>query len=163
MVHDDDSDDLFDDIDDLLDQVEEEIQELMTSFKKNSSALFRRPFIKGFSLEFDEGKPVFRTFGDLDVRRMDREPLVEQSLKGDNLNIIVELPGVEKENIQLQLTERELALEAKSEDRVYKTQVQLREAVEPESAKATYRNGILEVRMKLRGNDNKGYKQITVE
>jgi HSP20 family protein len=165
MVNDNDFDggDLFDRVDDLLEEVEKEIEQIMSSFRRNRDMLLNRPFVKGFTLDFQNGRPTFRTFGDLDIRRRDREPLVEQSVKDDHLVVIAEMPGVSKEDIHIEANEEEMSINAQTEDRVYKTTISLKEPIDPDSCNAKYINGILEVRAKLKGKVNKGYKGIPVE
>jgi len=153
--------DFFDDIDDLLEEMEKEIEEMMKDFRRERREMFRKPFVKGFSFELEDGRPVFKTFGDVSAGA--REPLIEQVIRNGMLNLIAEMPGVEKDSIKLEADENSLSIDAKSEDRVYKTRVQLKEAVDPDSGKATYKNGVLEIKFKLHGNDNKAYKQLDVE
>lgn len=155
--------DWFDGVDDLLEEVEKEIEQIMSAFRKDRETLINRPFVRGFSLDFEDGRPVFRTFGDLDVRKRDREPLVEQSVKDDTLILIAEMPGVPKESIHIEANEEEMTISAQAEDRVYKTTLSLKEPIDPDSCRAKYTNGILEVRAKLKGKGNKGYKGIPVE
>jgi len=152
--------DFFDDIDELLEEMQKEIEELMKEFRRDVT---RKPFVKGFSFEIEDGRPVFKTFGDLSPRESAREPLVEQVISNGMLNLIAEMPGVEKDSIKLEADEDTVSIDAQSEDRVYKTRVQLKEAVDPDSGKATYKNGVLEIKFKLRGNGNKAYKQLDIE
>lgn len=155
--------DFFDDIDDILEEMERELEEMLSSFRKENRELFKRPFVRGFTFEIENGRPKFRTFGDLGPRGDTREPIVEQVVSNGQLNVIIEMPGVEKEAINLQAGEDSLAIDARSEDRVYKTSIPLKEPVDPDSAKATYKNGILEVRFRLRSNNNKAYKRLNIE
>src|SRR5579875_325951 len=166
MVDDDDDfeeRDMFEGIDDLLEEVEKEIERIMASFRKDREAMMNRPFVKGFTLDMQGGRPVFRTFGDLDIKRKDREPLVEQSVKDDYLVVIAEMPGVSKESINIEANDEEMSLKAQAGDRVYKTTIPLKEPIDPDTGKARYLNGILEVRAKMKGKGNKGYKGIPVE
>ncbi|MDG6929032.1 MAG: Hsp20/alpha crystallin family protein [Nitrososphaerota archaeon] len=159
----DDSKDIFDDIDRLMDRIEEEIEGVVSGFKKDVDHL-KRPFVKGFSLGISpDGSPFFKTFGDYDAVHGRREPLTEQTVGDDFLSVILEVPGVEKEDIHLEVAEESLAFSAKSKAKEYRTEVQLKETVDPDSAAATYRNGVLEVRFKLKGKTNKGYKELKVQ
>ncbi|MEM0075776.1 MAG: Hsp20/alpha crystallin family protein [Conexivisphaerales archaeon] len=156
-------DDVFDDIDELMDQIEEEIEDIISNIKKGNFVP-RNPLVIGFTLGLDdEGSPVIRTFGDRSLEKSEREPLYEQRVTEDSLSVIVELPGVNKEDIKLDAGEDTLALAATGEGRVYKAEIALKEEVDPETAKATYRNGILEVRFRLKGKTNKGYRPINIE
>jgi len=70
--------------------------------------------------------------------------------KEQSLKVVAEMPGVQKEDIELQSTEDSLTIKARNKDRNYETTVPLNSPVEPNSAKATYRNGVLEVVLKLK-------------
>lgn len=119
------------------------------------------PFVWGFSFgQGPDGTPRFEKFGDLfknlgtvrpPVEPEDqtgdrvREPLVDVIEEGDRILVIVELPGVEKDQIKLKTTEDKLRLKARTDKRLYKKVVRLPSAVDPLSAKAQFQNGVLEV------------------
>ncbi len=105
-----------------------------------------------------DGKPHVREFGNVKPTRRgtlelgSREPFVDvvTSDKDQTLKVVVEMPGVQKENIELQTTEDTLTIRAKNHDRNYDTSVPLTNPVDPASAKASYRNGVLEVVLKMK-------------
>lgn len=63
----------------------------------------------------------------------------------DKVRIIADLPGVEKENIDLKCDGEVLTISATSDRREYDERVRLPARVDEYSASATYNNGILEV------------------
>ncbi|MFQ6077039.1 MAG: Hsp20 family protein, partial [Candidatus Bathyarchaeia archaeon] len=75
-----------------------------------------------------------------------------------------ELPGVEKDDIELHATERGLTISVDTESRKYYKELKLPAEVEPSSAKSSYRNGVLEVTLtkKALGRGLKGFR-IRVE
>ena len=75
---------------------------------------------------------------------------------------MVELPGVEKEDVQLSALEDKVSLEAVKGERKYRMELSLQNAIDPESGTAAYTNGILEIVFKLRDKTNKGYRRVTV-
>jgi HSP20 family protein len=105
-----------------------------------------------------DGKPRVREFGNVKPTRRgtlelgSREPFVDvvANDKDQTLKVIAEMPGVQKENIELQATEDMLTIKAKNHDRNYDTSVSLTNPVDPASAKASYRNGVLEVVLKMK-------------
>ena len=105
-----------------------------------------------------DGKPHVREFGNVKPTRRgtfelgSREPFVDVVVddKDQSLKVVAEMPGVQKEDIELQATEDSLTVKAKNKDRNYETTVPLNNPVVADSAKATYRNGILEVVLKLK-------------
>lgn len=110
------------------------------------------PFIYGFSYTHEPGKePEFKEFGNI---RLEPEGRIEPSLKGERepmtdvieekgtYEVIVELPGMEKADIKLNATENSLEIRAANGQKFYK-KISFKEAVDPDSAKATYKNGVL--------------------
>jgi len=81
----------------------------------------------------------------------EREPLVDVIEKDGEVRVIAELPGVEKEDIDLRATETSLTISAESQHRKYYKELSLPTPVNPKSAKATYRNGVLEVSLPKAG------------
>jgi len=76
--------------------------------------------------------------------------------------VVAELPGVEKEDIELNATEKELIISVDTERRKYYKCLELPAEVDPKSAKASYRNGILEVRLKKVRPERRG-ERIKIE
>ena len=74
-----------------------------------------------------------------------REPLTDVCVDGDLVRIVVELPGVEKKDIQLEGTDTSMTVMVDTERRKFRKTVSLPTAVNQDSAKAEYNNGILEV------------------
>jgi HSP20 family protein len=66
----------------------------------------------------------------------------------DEVHVIAEMPGVDRTDVQLETTESRLDITAQNESRKYSESVELPVKVDPHSAKATYRNGVLEVKLK---------------
>jgi len=76
-----------------------------------------------------------------------REPLVDLFDEGQEIVIVAELPGVGEEEIHVEVQDDILSLETTGE-RKYAKEVLLPEAVETATLRKTYRNGILELRLK---------------
>lgn len=124
-------------------------------FEENSDKI---PFVWGFSFnKGPDGKPRFDQFGDM-IKRMGfdrtvapdeteriREPLTDVIEEETVIRVLIELPGAEKEQIELSATELVLKVRAKTSSRNYKKEISLPAAVIAESAKAKFNNGVLEV------------------
>ncbi len=65
------------------------------------------------------------------------------------LRVIVEMPGFTKESIRITGTENTLRLSADNEARHLDTEIPINAIVDPKTAKATYKNGVLDVKMTL--------------
>jgi HSP20 family protein len=65
--------------------------------------------------------------------------------RDDEIRVVADIPGVEKEAIELQCDGKTLHLEAGSGERRYDERISLPGRVDEHSASATYNNGVLEV------------------
>ncbi|HPW73962.1 MAG: Hsp20/alpha crystallin family protein [Methanothrix sp.] len=119
--------------------------------EKTPSGVSRRygPFVYGFSYTAEPGKePVFREFGNIkpSYRGIEpsqgREPLVDVMSEEDKFKIFVELPGVEKDKVKLDVTDDSVQIKTDDEKKFYKM-IYLDTPADPDSAKASYKNGIL--------------------
>jgi HSP20 family protein len=117
------------------------------------------PIMYGFNLGFGpDGKPIMDSFGNLEKEpitgerkvRKTREPLVEVNEEPDQIILIAEMPGVNKEDIQLNATNRSITISTEKivSGRSYFKEIDLPAAINKDYAKARYTNGILEVRLK---------------
>ncbi len=118
------------------------------------SGEWEEPFIYGFSVTSRPGEePEIREFGNIhpyagDVEIGERRPIVDVFESDDEVQVVAEMPGVEKDDIKLDATETSLDISAKTKDREYSECVALPARVDPNSAKASYKNGVLEVILK---------------
>ncbi len=63
----------------------------------------------------------------------------------ETVTVIADVPGLSKEDIDLQCDGRFLSIQASTESREYNERIQLPATVDEHSAEATYNNGVLEV------------------
>jgi HSP20 family protein len=148
---------LWFDIYDEFDRLEEMMDEMMRRAFETSSegAKFRRPYVYGFSMSVGpDGKPMIREFGNVQSSHEgprileEREPLVDVMEEDKDVVILAELPGVERKDINLHATEDHLTIYVDTAERKYHKELTLRAMVDPKSAQASYKNGVLEVRLK---------------
>ncbi len=109
------------------------------------------PFVYGFSYTAEPGKePVFQEFGNIKptMRGVEpspgREPLVDVMDEGDKYRIFVELPGVDKDNVKLDVADTSVQVRTNDEKKFYKM-IDLEQPVDENSAKASYKNGVLTI------------------
>jgi len=76
------------------------------------------------------------------------EPLVDVFVEETSVVVIAELPGVEKEFIQINATEDKLTISVNTPKRSYYRELNLPAKVDPKSSAASHKNGVLEVRLK---------------
>jgi HSP20 family protein len=132
------------------------------------------PFVYGFSLRVGpDGKPVVQEFGNTSKARRiapqhsegsstrgrawaaedddegtgppGREPLTDVIDCGDTIAVTMELPGIEKDDIKLEIADQLLTIRVNTEARRYFKEVNLPAPVKEEAAKASYKNGILDI------------------
>jgi HSP20 family protein len=113
------------------------------------------PIFYGFSISLGtDGKPTVNEFGNVKPGLKgpelteEIEPLVDVIEAKDSVKVYAELPGVEKGDIALSATELSLTISVPSDKRRYYKEVDLPSKVNPDSAKATCKNGVLEVCLK---------------
>lgn len=67
----------------------------------------------------------------------------------DGLTFSVDLPGVQKKDLELEATRSQIELKAVSDERAYKVRVPLRYKIDPSTAKANLRSGVLTLEVAL--------------
>ena len=141
----------------MREEMEEMIERMMEGFEdfeeEDLEKLSEKPYVYGFSVKIGpDGKPVIREFGNkpkiaekgVKVSE-EREPLVDIIEGKKDVKIVAELPGVSKEDIKLNCGEENLEIRVDTPERKYYKSVKLPCKVRPTTAKASYKNGVLEV------------------
>ncbi len=167
-----DWDDIFEDVfgrefeifDELMERMMRDIEEMFRLAERGEV----KPIVRGFSIRIGpDGKPEIKEFGTKPEALIkegveERKPLIDVIETDDEVQVIAEMPGVKKEDIDLNATERSLEIKAEGENRRYHEIVELPCEIVPESAKARYNNGVLEVVFKKKHPEKKG-KKIKIE
>ncbi|MDG6243781.1 MAG: Hsp20/alpha crystallin family protein [Methanolobus sp.] len=148
--------------------IEDIIEHMMDRFGVNLGDIEKQPFFYGFSVTRRLGEePEIREFGNIfpegeeddefessmqQFRVNERKPLIDVFEIDDKVHVTAELPGVEKKDIVLNVTETLLTFKAKNDDDdlSYSEDVELPSSIDPDTAKATYLNGVLEVVMDIK-------------
>ncbi len=160
----------FPDIDRMIDEMEKEMADAfkdieesvprdMVRVRRLPDGSIRReygPFVYGYSVKIGpDGKPIIREFGNLRPGlggegqpplnlRDQREPLVDVIDEDENIKVVAELPGVNKEDIKLYVKERSLTIDVDTPERRYYKELDFPVEVDESSATSTYKNGVLE-------------------
>lgn len=137
--------------------------------EKTPTGVVRRygPFVYGFSYTAEPGKePVFQEFGNIKPSyrgiepSLGREPLVDVMDEKDRFKIFVELPGVDKEKVKLDVAEDSVEVKTEDDKKFYKM-INLDSAVNPDTSKASYKNGVLT--LELEKKEKRTGKEIKIE
>jgi HSP20 family protein len=185
---------LFGDIEEMIKEMEEMMEREFSQFKTRIPEDLKRerklpdgttipewgPFVYGYSMTIGpDGKPKIREFGNvkassdpekcginkpcIDVKE-EREPLVDIISANSEIKVIVELPGVAKEDIKLRGTEDKLTISVDIPDRKYFKEIEMPTKIAPKKAKTAYKNGVLEVTVpKIEDNKKPSGEEIKIE
>lgn len=174
----------------LFDELEQDFEEMFKDLELPKDLVRERklpdggtvkemgPFVYGYSFSVGpDGKPVIREFGNvkpslrggplgpvkprLDVKG-DREPLVDTIVNPDTVKVVAELPGVEKPDISLECDGQKLILKVDNDKRRYYKELELPVEVDPDTSKASYKNGVLELQLN-RKKPGARAKQIAID
>ncbi len=147
----DDEDDVFDDFSSFggFGQIDELMNKMLEDMEKNRGHLKPgEPIVYGVNIRVGpDGKPHVQQFGNVarGSVKEEREPLVDVINHAKEIRVIAELPGVDKQNIKLKTTPETIAINVVDPQRKFVKTLKLPEEVLENTAKATYKNGILEV------------------
>lgn len=165
----------FPDVDDMMKEMERMMQEAFKNLEQQvpknlvkerkledgSTVREMGPIVYGYSVKIGpDGKPEIRKFGNIDAMphllggglsvREEREPLVDVMKTSDEVRIVAEVPGVNKEDLKVSANEDMVTIESLTGSPRYQKKVNLPDAVDPKTARSTYKNGILEISFKLK-------------
>lgn len=152
FINDDDFERLFDDIQRMFESTN--FKDMLEDMMRGGGIEPNKRFVRGFSLNIGpDGKPKLQEFGNLSMKTPKGTPAVSEEIEpltdiieGENdVAITVEIPGVEKDDIDLNVTDDILEIKVDEPNRKYHKLVNLPCGVKPKSTKATYKNGILDV------------------
>ena len=128
------------------------------------------PIYYGYSMTVGpDGKPVIQEYGNVRPDTLPtadscgcanhsqtpvvekREPLIDTLVddKEQTLKIVAEMPGVEKTDVNVVVDEDIVHIDAEHGEKSYHVNVPIQHAVDSDSPKATYTNGILELTFNL--------------
>ena len=162
--------DMFRQIQEIMDREFREIEREFDELAKSGKVKTYGPYVYGFRVTVGpDGKPIVEEFGNVKTVKgkpmisEEREPLVDVVEKDDEIRVIAEVPGVNKDSIKVKVVNGEkLIVQATGEDRKYYKEVELPAKVDEKSAKASYKNGVLEVVLKKVKTEEEGI-EIKVE
>lgn len=148
----------FEEMDEMFGRMFEELRERAPELKPGE------PIYYGFSINLGpSGVPEVRTFGNVKetpsgLEVGEREPFADTIIDEKNAEAIVtvEMPGVAKEDIKISVTESSIEVKAETEKRRYFRSVPLDVEIDPATCKASYNNGVLEVKAKLKKQVQRG-------
>ena len=110
-----------------------------------------------------DGKPVVNEYGNVKPNMLPaqekREPLIDTLVdeKEKTRKVVAEMPGVEKSDVNVVVgADKVIHIDAERGEKKYDVKVPIKHKGDPESPKATYKNGILELVFKLEDEKSNG-------
>jgi len=152
------------------DRVRDDIQRMTEELMKMlSNAQPGKSVMHGFKVQFGpDGKPRIEDFGNRSIKTPDGEPTISEErepltdiIEGDDdVAVTLEMPGIEKHDIDLNVTTDTLEIKVDTLKRKYHKQLDMPCDVLPKTTTATYKNGILDVviKRKEKKKPGSGYK-----
>jgi len=134
------------------------------------------PFVYGYSMTIGpDGRPKVREFGNVKspfssrgfftrpLISSEREPLADVTTNDKEVKVVVEMPGVSKENIKVNVYDNSLEVTTTGTERKYHEVIEIPPETDIETVTSTYKNGILEITFKKKEQTKPKGKQIKVE
>ena len=137
------------------------------------------PFVYGYSMTIGpDGRPKVREFGNVKspfsssraggsfnkpLISSERQPLADVTTTDKEVKVVVEMPGVSKQNIIVNVHDNTVEITTTNTERKYHEVVQIPPETDIETATSTYKNGILEITFKKKEQTKPKGKQINVE
>ncbi len=147
-----------------------ELDDVWNEMRSSANMQTFGPYYYGYSVTVGpDGKPLVKEYGNVRPSLLPtaetREPFADVIIddKEKILKVVAEMPGVEKSDIKIEVVGRAILLDAEHGERKYHTKIPIKQRVDENSAKATYANGILEVKFNLKEEDRPQGKKVEVE
>ncbi len=97
--------------------------------------------------------PSFRTPKSYSKRKFsDPKPLIDIFQENNWITIVAEIAGFNKESFKINVKDQKITLSAKSKDRRYYKSLNLPKVVIPSDIHTTFKNGVLEIKLKKAEN-----------
>jgi HSP20 family protein len=161
-------------------------QELVREYQTSDGAKVREvgPLVYGYSMTIGpDGKPKVREFGNVKSPNqlgvtatmgkattsspqqisVEREPLVDLNTTDKEVKVILEIPGVKKEDIKISAFDEVVEVTANNTQRKYHKTIDLPKEANPQTVKSRYQNGILEITFGKKENTKPKGKEIKIE
>ena len=153
---------IFEDMDKEFSEAEQMLNRMFRTVREMdpSEVAGTFPYYYGYQITVGpDGKPRVREFGNVKPTARGlveqsgvREPMVDTKFdeKENAVTITAEMPGVTKQDIKVNVAEDYVSIHAEKGEKKYQTTVPVNVPLDDTSAKATYANGILELKIKVK-------------
>jgi HSP20 family protein len=180
-------DDMFRGFDEMRNEFEEQFKNIETRAPKDLIREYNSPgrgkirevgpIVHGYSMTVGpDGKPRIREFGNVKsslsrdftqttpVISSEREPLADVTTTDKEIKVVLEMPGVSKENIKINAYYGSVEISTtEGAQRKYHETIELPSETDIETAKSSYNNGILEITFKKKQQSKPKGKEIKID
>jgi len=122
-----------------------------------------KPFGSSSSSSKSGGLTSTSRFGTRPEITAEREPLADVNVTDNEVKVVLEMPGVKKEEIKVNAFDGSIEVLSNDPHRKYHKTIELPQEIDIESAKSTYNNGILEVTFNRKKETKPKGKEIKIE
>ena len=157
----------FSDAEDMLNRM------FKTVTESGADGLDTQPYFYGYQITVGtDGKPHIREFGNVRPSQKGlieqsevRQPLVDTSIneKENNMIITAEMPGITKEDVKVTMEEGLVTIHAEKGTKKYHTELPVDNELDADSTKASYINGVLELKIQFKKPIKSKSTEIKVE
>ena len=144
-----------------------DMNDIFEEFEGNSNS---GPIFYGCTMTIGpDGKPSVQEYGNVKPNQLPisgtRESIVDIIVdeKEKLVKLIAEMPGVEKTDVKILVQDKFVDITAEHDIKKYHVRVPIKYKVDENSAKASYKNGILELIFKLIEDEKPKGKKVEVE
>ncbi len=153
---------------DFITSIRSQMDSMLEQLTKFENQLLDAPLLQGLSIFPHLGGLELRPFGNLlessAIAEGWREPFLNWDIEDDKcLNVRVELPGVKKEDINLDVGPDHLRLECETAERKYKAFLEPGMSLDPAHVNARYEDGLLTLRIDLKAERAERVRHIPIK
>lgn len=159
------------------DPFDEMIEKIFRQFGLRDLEFQSDPHVKTWSYGYTmtkgpDGEPVIKEFGSNPFQDRSQmglgEPLEQEILtqvdvddSNNRVRIIAEIPGVSKEDIKINATDKKVTIRASKDSKTITNEIPLGVKIDPDSADVSYNNGVLDLLFKITEDTDRG-KEIKI-
>jgi HSP20 family molecular chaperone IbpA len=164
----------FDDFEDQFKQMEQQMNAIFNQMTKGYISQQHDPNTKFYGWSYQmgpDGQPHYQELGNLPEMQSSqpqhqlqqtREPFIDLQEGDKEIYITIELPGAEKEDIDLDVTNTILRIEVNNEKHPFQKEIELNTEINKKKTEATYNNGVLSITLEKQKSKKKG-KRINIK
>ena len=145
-----------------------DIDDVLEDFKTNTVG--SGPYYYGYTMTVGpNGKPIIKEYGNVKPGLLHTSDMRESILdvitdkKEKLVKLVAEMPGVEKSDVKITVQDNTVDISASRGSKKYHSQMPMPQKVDENSARASYKNGILELTFNMLEDPKPQTKTVEVK